>query len=119
MHYDIPPQVEEISIETPLSTNFENYEVCYDEARPVAKKEYHVVLYIKPNCPYCIKVMQHLETLGENIPVKDVTDRKSHACHGFTREGNKVQVPCLFINGKPHYESAFIMKWLTNHQGKY
>ena len=121
MDYDIPPQAEEISIETPsLAINFENFEVTYyDEVRPVAQKEYYVVLYIKPHCPYCIKVMKHLKKLGENIPVKDVTDRNSEAYREFISATHKSQVPCLFINGVAHYESSWIIKWLTDNQGKY
>ena len=120
MDYDIPNQVEEISAETPaLAMNFENFEVTYDDARPVAQKEYHVVLYIKPRCPYCVNVIKHLKKLGKTIPVKDVTDRNSQAYRELISVGHKSQVPCLFINGVAHYESAWIMKWLSDNQGKY
>lgn len=31
------------------------------------------------------------------------------------REGGKEQVPCLFIDGKPLYESTDIIDWLLAH----
>ena len=120
MDYTPPQQVEVITIETQtLAKNFENYQVSYGESRPVARKEYQVVLYIKPNCPYCKKVLNHLQDLGEKIPVKDVTDRKSEAYKELMTVGKKSQVPCLFINGKAYYESSWINKWLTENKGKY
>lgn len=120
MDYVPPSQAEEMTVETEaLALNLGNYEVSYDEMRPVAQKEYQVVLYIKPRCPYCVKVLKRLKKLGETIPIKDVTDRSSEAYRELISVGHKSQVPCLFINGVAHYESAWIMKWLTDNQGKY
>lgn len=31
------------------------------------------------------------------------------------REGGKLQVPCLFIDGKPLYESDDILEWLREN----
>ena len=31
------------------------------------------------------------------------------------KDGGKMQVPCLFIDGRPMYESDDIAKWLLAH----
>ena len=53
-------------------------------------------LYKKNSCPYCQRVMRHITEQLVSI-------------------GGKRQVPCLFIDGKPLYESLDIIKWLEEH----
>ena len=55
-------------------------------------------LYYKETCPFCKKVLRFIEKKG----IKDVelVDIKAD------------EVPCLFIDGKPMYESMDIIKFL-------
>ena len=54
-------------------------------------------LFMKPTCPYCIKVMNFMDENSITIPLRER------------------QVPCLFIDGKPLYESGDIIEWLRDN----
>ena len=69
-------------------------------------------LYMFETCPYCQKVFREIESSGR-------TDIEYHNIHKseedrqeLIRVGGKQQVPCLFIDGKPMYESDDIVAWL-------
>lgn len=72
-------------------------------------------LYMFETCPYCRKVMRAIEASGR-------TDVEFHNIHKNEEDrltlievGGKQQVPCLFIDGKPMYESDDIVDWLEAH----
>lgn len=63
-------------------------------------------------CPYCIRVLKEIERTGR-------TDIELHNIHKSAEDrkrlievGGKEQVPCLFIDGEPLYESMDIIAWL-------
>ena len=73
-------------------------------------------LYMFETCPYCRKVMREIEDAGR-------TDVEYHDIHKseedrleLVRVGGKKQVPCLFIDGVPMYESDDIVEWLRSHR---
>ena len=72
-------------------------------------------LYMFPACPYCRRVISMIEASGR----KDITYHNIHANEAdrqtLIRVGGKEQVPCLFIDGKPMYESQDIIDWLLAH----
>lgn len=73
-------------------------------------------LYHKPTCPFCQKVFRHIEENNvDGIILKDKTANPE-----FEQEliavGGKAQVPCLFIDGKPLYESNDIIEWLKENK---
>lgn len=68
-------------------------------------------LYIMPTCPYCRKVLLYMSQHGIELPQRDITSDPA-AREYLLNEGGKVQVPCLFINGKPMYESDDIIAYL-------
>lgn len=71
---------------------------------------YNLELYYFPACPYCLKVLDYFDKKGIKITLKNV--RKDEAAARKLREiGGKYQVPCLFIDGDPLYESDDIIKW--------
>lgn len=74
---------------------------------------YTLVLYINPNCPYCKKVTNYLQSQNRTIPIKNTQDRAIR--NELISIGGKGQVPCLVINGKALYESDAIIEWLKNH----
>lgn len=71
-------------------------------------------LYYYDECPYCQKVLRAIRKLGiENkISLKNIL-LSNEAAQTLVRVGGKRQVPCLFIDGVPMYESDDIVAWLT------
>ncbi|WP_228547015.1 glutaredoxin family protein [Candidatus Neptunochlamydia vexilliferae] len=95
---------------------------AYCEERTVTQlkcvEKPELVLYMRPSCPYCQRVTRYLQSIGKTIPQKDIGKDKQAAAE-LIRVGGKRQVPCLFINGKPLYESRDIINWLKANQDKY
>ncbi|MGN0038653.1 MAG: glutaredoxin family protein [Coriobacteriales bacterium] len=73
-------------------------------------------LFKKDSCPYCQKVMALVDELGvgEQVEYRDIV-RDSQARQTLVEVGGKQQVPCLFIDGEPLYESADIMRWMREN----
>ncbi len=70
-------------------------------------------LYKFEGCPFCERVMRFIKKSGRtDIELHDIhkseADRKT-----LIEVGGREQVPCLFIDGKPMYESMDIIKWLA------
>ncbi|WP_165253907.1 glutaredoxin [Adlercreutzia sp. ZJ304] len=71
-------------------------------------------LYIKPTCPYCMRVVNAIDDMGDaaaHIEMRDISSDAT-ALQTLVEVGGKQQVPCLFVDGKPMYESADIINWL-------
>ena len=72
-------------------------------------------LYKFDTCPYCVRVFKTIKRLGRtDIEMHDVMENEAD----FKRlmsVGGKDQVPCLFIDGVPLYESLDIIDWLEKH----
>jgi glutaredoxin len=73
------------------------------------------LLYYKPSCPFCKKVLSHLDTLGLSIPLKNIAEDPK-VREELLHLGGKAQVPCLFIDGKPLYESDDIIDWINENR---
>lgn len=72
-------------------------------------------LFMKPTCPYCIKVMSFMDNNGTAIPLRDI-EADEGAAKTLVSVGGKRQVPCLFIDGRPLYESDDIIAWLRANE---
>lgn len=83
----------------------------------VAVEKPKLALFIRPGCPYCQKVLYFLSQHGKSIPLRDINESKWK--DELLKKGGKKQVPCLFINDKPMYESRDIIEWLKANQDKY
>lgn len=70
-------------------------------------------LFKRDSCPYCVKVQMLIDELGvgDQIEQLDIT-RDAAARKRLVQVGGKQQVPCLFIDGEPLYESRNIMDWI-------
>ena len=71
-------------------------------------------LYFKPDCPYCLKVLNFFsENKIIKFPSYNIEDQTSGAENKRKLEevGGKVQVPCLVIDGKAMYESDDIIEY--------
>lgn len=71
-------------------------------------------LYYYDSCPYCQKVLRAMRQMGiENkITLKNIL-QSQEAADTLVRVGGKRQVPCLFVDGAPMYESDDIVAWLA------
>jgi len=74
-----------------------------------------LILYKKDTCPFCRRVMEYISSAGrKDIIYKDIV-RDPEAAKELIQVGGKQQVPCLFIDGKPLYESLDIIRWLEEN----
>lgn len=75
-----------------------------------------LILYYFPSCPFCKKVLKFIEKneLNNKIEFKN-TRQDENAKKELLEIGKKDQVPCLFIDKKPLYESNDIITWLKSH----
>jgi len=72
-------------------------------------------LYKMDTCPFCRKVMNEIDRQGRNdIEMHDI-NRNPEDRETLIRVGGMLQVPCLFIDGKPMYESGDIVAWLREN----
>ena len=72
-------------------------------------------LYMFDTCPFCRRVLNYIDESGR-------TDVELHNIHKNEADrqrlievGGVEQVPCLFIDGVPMYESLDIIDWLKAH----
>lgn len=67
------------------------------------------------SCPYCQRVLRELEREGRtDVELLDTRENPANQAR-LVREGGLDQVPCLFIDGKPLYESLDIVDWLKKN----
>ena len=71
-------------------------------------------LFVMTGCPFCRKVTSYMDEHGIKIPLRNVSEDPA-AREELERVGGKVQAPCLFIDGKPLYESSDIVAYLADH----
>lgn len=76
---------------------------------------FDLTLYYYPTCPYCRKVTRFIDKNNlEEIELKNINqDQEAEA--KLIEVGGKRQVPCLFIDDEPLYESADIINWLKSN----
>jgi len=86
-----------------------------EQPAPPDKPEqgYHLELYGRVTCPYCVRVNRVIAELGieDEIVRRDTAYGSEWREHLRDRTG-RTQVPCLFINGEPLFESLDIIDWL-------
>ena len=72
----------------------------------------NLVLYMRPTCPFCLKVLRYMKKNDIEVPLKNIME-DPQALKELETIGGKNQVPCLFIDGKPLYESDDIIEFLS------
>ncbi len=71
-------------------------------------------LYYSPFCSFCRKVMGFISANDiEVVTLKNIAEEENKST--LESVGGKVQVPCLFIDDKPMYESDDIIAWLDEN----
>ncbi|HKY99631.1 MAG TPA: glutaredoxin [Rhabdochlamydiaceae bacterium] len=78
-------------------------------------KQPELILYYLPYCPYSQKVIKRLNSIHRTLPMKNLADDPNGRAE-LKEKGGKMQVPCLFIDGQPLYESEAIITWIDAHQ---
>jgi len=68
-------------------------------------------LFKRDNCPFCQRVYATVRRLRVPVRLRDINEDDS-AAKTLVDVGGKRQVPCLFVDGKPLYESADIIRFL-------
>jgi len=76
-----------------------------------------LVLYYFPSCPFCQKVLRFINDSNIKVTLKNTSEKEEYR-QELIKVGGKPQVPCLFIDGKPLYESDDIIDWLSDHDVK-
>ncbi|MBR2522245.1 MAG: glutathione S-transferase N-terminal domain-containing protein [Coriobacteriales bacterium] len=69
-----------------------------------------LTLIVKTGCPYCAKVKRFMQKRRIDIPMQNTSDPE--VVKFLIEKGGKEQVPCLFIDGEPMYESDDIIAYL-------
>lgn len=77
-----------------------------------------LILYKYDSCPFCRYVMSALIDLQLNIEMRD-TRHDPQARNELIQKGGKSQVPCLFIDEVPLYESRDIIQYLKRYASNY
>ena len=70
----------------------------------------NMYLYVKPGCPYCMKVDRFLAQEGIELEHRSVLEGTN--ADDLRALGGKVQSPCLIVDGKAMYESDDIIAYL-------
>ena len=70
----------------------------------------NMYLYVKPGCPYCMKVDRFLDQAGIEMEHRSVLEGTN--ADDLRTLGGKVQSPCLVVDGKAMYESDDIIAYL-------
>ena len=75
-------------------------------------------LYYFPQCPYCVRVLMAIRELNiTSIELCDIHENQDHN-HFHIKTTGRTTVPCLYIDGKPMFESADIVAWLKSNIGR-
>ena len=73
-----------------------------------------LTLYKSTFCPFCIKVEKVIKDKNiEGIEFVNI-DKDPEGKEYLIEKGGKKQVPCLFVDDKPMYESNDIIEYLTS-----
>ncbi len=70
-----------------------------------------LVLYQFDACPWCQIVLRAIDQLAVDVTLRD-TRRDPDAARAHRETTGRTQVPCLYIDGQPLFESADIVEWL-------
>ncbi len=76
-------------------------------------------LFYYAQCPFCHMVVSHIKKLDltEKIIFKNTLEDPANRDFHMKTTG-RTTVPCLYIDGKPMFESRDIMEWLTQNKDK-
>ena len=72
-------------------------------------------LFMFETCPFCRRVLNYLEESGRtDVELHNIRQNEEDR-RRLIEVGGVEQVPCLFVDGVPMYESLDIIAWLKEH----
>lgn len=72
-------------------------------------------LFVGTACPYCHMVRKEIEKMGRtDVEIRNIDENEADMKR-LVETGGMAQVPCLFIDDSPLYESREIVKWLRKN----
>ena len=72
-------------------------------------------LFVGTTCRYCHLVRKEIEKQGRtDVEILNIDENESYQKR-LVEVGGKEQIPCLFIDGSPMYESQDSVKWLRKN----
>lgn len=78
--------------------------------------DFELILYGRSSCPYCARVDRVIQELNlEDRFTRRNTGYGSEWRSDLRDRTGSTQVPCLFINGEPMFESLDIIEWIRNN----
>ena len=75
---------------------------------------HNLTLYYLPSCPFCQTVLRYMQDNNIKVVLKNINEKDAYK-QELIKTGGKSQVPCLFIDGKPLYESNDIIDWFNEN----
>jgi glutaredoxin 3 len=78
---------------------------------PAPDRTRELALYKYDACPFCQRVMRRIDQLGLEVEERDTMLTPKHR-QDLREATGRTQVPCLFVDGEPLFESADINAWL-------
>lgn len=73
-----------------------------------------LALYYFASCPFCVMVLRVIDKLNIDVEYRDIYASQDHLNKLVSDTGRRT-VPCLYIDGKPMFESSDIMMWLEEN----
>jgi glutaredoxin 2 len=83
-------------------------------ARTKDGRELRLELFKFDSCPYCVKVQRVVDRMRIPVTMRDILE-DDEAARTLVEVGGEDQVPCLFIDGRPLYESDDIVAFLQRN----
>lgn len=84
---------------------------------PSPDQDRELVLYKYDSCPFCYRVKVSLDRMDVEVELRDVMVEPTYRQELRDKTG-RTQVPCLFIDGEPLFESADIVDWLERYSAR-
>ena len=109
------PQTASVEQPTPVAPIPEVPPPVEQKSEPIDRKENipELILYGRPSCPYCARVDRVIEELDiEDKLTRRLTSYGSEWREDLLNRTGSTQVPCLFIDGEPMFESLDIIAWM-------
>jgi glutaredoxin len=73
-----------------------------------------LALYYFESCPFCVMVLRTIDRLNLDVEYRDISQSQEHLSKLVSDTGRRT-APCLYIDGKPMFESSDIMDWLEQN----
>jgi glutaredoxin len=71
-------------------------------------------LFYYDSCPFCQRVLSTANQLNIKIELKDILTNTENL-EKLVNDTGRRTVPCLYIDGKPMFESSDIINWLQSN----